>query len=249
MMQWIARITTASMARIVAGLALVVACLVMFPAGPASASSMVVGIWSDQTDDALVPCGSPGTYTYGSKALEVYNPCGDRVWLHYYDNANGQVYTFCVNPGGGLAYGFSYPFTDLQLTSNPSPCYASNAQFEIAWWNGSNIPTFYTFACNPGQAFTNIAGGPGRGNWVLAVWNDESATNQGPGTCNFRIWVHQTDSGTGQSACMDPGSTLPPGLPFPGVLNGGGYQTPVYWQVQETYNQAPCSAGGPPYPY
>ena len=227
----------ARVARIAAGLALVVAGLAVLPAGPASASSNIVAVWSDQSDYVQVSCSQPGTYTYGSRAIQVYNPCGDRVWLHYYDNSNGHVYTYCVNPGGGLAYDFPYPFTDLQLTNNPNPCWASNAFFTVAWLKNANPPlppVWNDYGCQMGQSITVS------GMWVYAAWNNESSTNQGPGTCDFRIWVHEYDNGTGQSACLDPGGTIPASL---------GYTSPVYWQVSETYNQAPCNAGGPPFPY
>jgi hypothetical protein len=240
------------MARIGAVLALAVGGAAAIPSVPAGAATLVNATWNLGTAanpdyESVTPlCSDPGTYTYGGRAAQVYNPCSGRVWLHYYDTQNDKIIPYCVNPRGGLAYDFSYPFTDLQVTTNPNPCWASNAQFTIAWWNGGDgPPNWYTFSCNNGETFINTDGGPGRGWWVYTVQNDESNTNQGAGTCPFRIWLHATDSGTGQAACLDPGNTLPPNT-FP---NGGGYSKPVYWQVQETANQSPCSAGAPPFPY
>ena len=223
MMRRIARITMARVARIAAGLALVVAGLAVLPAGQASASSNIVAVWSDQSDYVQVSCSQPGTYTYGSRAIQVYNPCGDRVWLHYYDNSNGHVYTYCVNPGGGLAYDFPYPFTDLQLTNNASQCDAG-VYWVINWFpDGSPVAVPQTWSCDMGAPpFT----WPG----YFVGWITD-------GGCNFRIWLHQNSNGTGNSECVYGKGDSPTNT------------SPAYLQVQETYNQAPCNAGGPPYPY
>src|SRR5258708_2914558 len=41
----------------------------------------------------------PGFFYYPGSALEVYNPCSTRVWVHYISGSSVQPY--CVNPGGG----------------------------------------------------------------------------------------------------------------------------------------------------
>ncbi len=100
-----------------AGLLLAVGLTAALPAVPASASSNVVAVFSADADYATPSCSLPGTY--------FYNPCGTRVWIHYTSGSSVQAY--CVNPGGGLAYDLPIHFasgdsTDLQISSNPSPC-------------------------------------------------------------------------------------------------------------------------------
>jgi hypothetical protein len=224
----IGRMTAGRIARIGAGLALAAGALAALPAVPASASTSVMAEWNVGTasnpDDIPVtlPCGNPGTFTYGGQALQVYNPCPDRVWLHYDDNSNGQIYTFCVNPGGGLAYAFSYPFTDIQVTTNASQC-DSDGGFTIVWLESGLLPAPSPLSCTMSPVPHTFSE-----HWVMGITLD---------SCNYRIWLHQTDSGGGQSLCLDPGQVTP------------SYPTPVYWQVQETNNQTPCHAGGPQYPY
>ena len=239
MMRRIARIARSRIAAIAMGLLLAVIGMAALPAAPASASSNVSAVFSGDSDYATPSCSAPGTYYYPGSALQVYNPCSTRVWVHYTSGSSVQAY--CVNPGGAIAYDLpihwaSGDTSDLQITSNGSPCYASNAFFTVAWLGSCSVctPAWNPYPCHLAQPLANS------GLWVYAVWNNESSTNQGPGTCPFRIWVHQYDNGTGMSACIDPGHTIPASL---------GFTSPVYWQVLETDNQAPCSAGGPPYPY
>ena len=235
--------------------------LAALPAVPAGASTTVVAVFSGDGGDYATPlCSLPGTYHYGGKALEVFNPCSDRVWVHYISGSTVQEY--CVNPGGGLAYDLPINWaggdiSDLQITTNKSPCDAGDL-FGLDWCastatcplpipdppppcidfcQGAAVAEL-TASLAPDAPDDPIIGGYScqasavpyiwTGHWVYQVWN---------AGCDFRIWLHQHDDGSGLSLCLNPGQDTP------------GYSPAVYWQVQETNNQAPCDAGGPPYPY
>jgi hypothetical protein len=241
MIQQVARVGRRSWVvfAIAVGLLLAAAGSAVLPAAPASASTTVVAVFSSSNEYITPLCSDPGTYDQSGSAVEVYNPCSTRVWVHYYSGSS--VETYCVNPGGGLAYDLPIRWaggdtSDLQITTNTAPCYAANASFQIAWLASCSLcfPAWDLKSCQMGQTFTN------KGEWVYAVWNNETSTNEGPGTCNVRIWVHEYDNGTGNAACIDPGGVIPA---------SEGYRSPVYWQVDVTNVQAPCSAGSPPYPY
>ncbi len=221
MMKWIAGTTRGRAVTLTVGLLLAVGGLAALPAVPANASSTVVAWWNlpgGGAEELSFYCSEIGTSTIGGNALEVYNPCGTRVWLHYYDLSNNHIYAYCVNPGGALAYDFSYPYSDLQVSSNPEPCDYEHT-FMGNWDNELHI-TEDTYGCEMGVVTTLP------GSSVISV-------NSG---CNFRIWLHQHDDGTGNAYCLSPG-----------LYNSFNYG--AYWQIQETYNQTPCSAGGAPYGY
>src|SRR5713226_8670379 len=200
--------------------------LAALPAVPAGASTTVVAVFSGDVCYYATPlCSLLVTYHYGGKALEVFNPCSDRVWVHYISGSTVQEY--CVNPGGGLAYDLPINWaggdiSDLQITTNKSPCDAG-ADFEAYWLAcaGGCIPLPSPFGCQMNHPPITATG-----LWVYEVGIDG---------CNFRIWLHEHDDGSGNSVCIDPG-------PHDVV---GYYPAGAYWQVQETDNQAPCSAGGP----
>jgi hypothetical protein len=184
MKQRIAGTVIGRAATITMGLLLAAAAL---PAAPASASSSVVSWWQPTGGGAAYEntysC-TPNNYGPQGRPLEVYNPCGTRVWLHYDDTATGQIYAYCVNPGGGLAYGFTYPVTDIQVTANASQCdYSATAG---VWWaSGVNNEVEDSYNCNVGDTFT----------WTGYV------IVQTLNYCNVRIWLH----GSGNSSlCISP---------------------------------------------
>ena len=227
MIQRIARIARSRIAAIAMGLLLAVVGMAALPAAPASASSNVSAVFSGDSDYATPSCSAPGTYYYPGSALQVYNPCSTRVWVHYTSGSSVQAY--CVNPGGAIAYDLpihwaSGDTSDLQITTNSSQC-DSGTYWGINWFNNGFLAASQTNACQMdgnGNPFTE----PG----LYVGWVAD-------GGCNFRIWLHQEDNGTGASYCINGKGDTPT------------FHNPLYYQVQETYNQAPCNAGGPPYPY
>jgi len=234
----------------------------VLPAGHASASDDLTAWFSQDPDTALQPCTTPGTFWYPGAAQEVYNPCGGRVWVHYISGS--AVASYCVNPGGGLAYDLPITWkpgdsTNIELTSDTADCDAGNL-FGLNWCATASIapcpnalPTDPIPDCgvlcdgNPGAATESTdepvtidgvviggyecqpGGGPGfiTHSFVYQTWD---------AGCDFRIWLHEYDSASGQSLCLSPGQ-ITAGLPK------------EYWDVTESWNQAPCSAGNPPYPY
>jgi hypothetical protein len=237
MVRWVAGITGRRAALIVAGLALAVAGLAVQTAGPASAGSSgrlasaadgVKAAWdiSGVTDIIDQPCDDPGPQYYGGKSLQVYNSCSGRVWLHYDDSSNHQIYAFCVNPGG-LAYGFSYPFADIQVTANKAPCDVGQ-KFSVSWVNSGGHLVNQSYDCQPSTQETVLSG---------------FTAGQVITGCDFRIWAHVTDSGTGASACVDPNPAMvvDQGKKFPNIHE--------FYSVQQSPIEAPCSAGFPKYPY
>jgi hypothetical protein len=232
MMRRIARIATSRAATIAMGLLLATVSLGGITTTPASAAGSIVSWWQ--------PAGGGTAYenNYSCSAqndglqghpLEVYNACGGRVWLHYDDAAAGAVYSYCVNPGGFLAYGFNDSggwlasfgkvATDIQVTANTSPCDAG-PNLDVTWLNGNGGDP-KSYHCE-GQAPVSRPAYS-----VFYVGNG----------CLTRVWLHQTAAGTGNTACVSPGSGLEPS------------PSDEFLLVQETPNQAPCSAGGPPYSY
>lgn len=194
----------------------------------ASADTLVTAVWNigGGAQYLSFPCSENATNNIGGSALEVYNPCPYRVWLHYRDSSG--THAFCVNPGGAIAYGFSdlgySSFTDLQVTAVTGLCYPGN-QFDLAWEAAGSVHAYSLPTCNPtGAPFTKTS------YWVSQINEDG---------CNFRMWLHQHDDGTGYALCIDPWTG---GEPIPAM------DSPIYWQVQETANEAPCIAGPPPYP-
>ncbi len=233
MIRRIAKINLGRAAPIIAGLMLAAGALAAVQAPPASAASSVVSWWNvggvakEQTG-SVYPCGKSWQINQnGTQPLEVYNPCSGRVWVHVYDYSAGKTYAYCVNPGGGLAYPASrFPpwrsgdGTDIQLSANTSAC--DSGQTFAIWWESASTSRITTqvYAC---EALT-------------LTWTGEfveEAYNQG---CDTRLWLHEYDSGTGATYCVDPGTVAQ--LP-----------ADAYWQVEMVSNQAPCNAGGPPYPY
>ncbi len=215
-------------ALVIVGFVLSVGGLAVLPTVSASASASAVGYWTlpaGNVGRADYSCSKPAIHTNsGSEGLaEVRNDCGVRVWLHGYNYSTGKIDAYCVNPGGGLAYDFSIEYTDLQVTTNKSQC-DSGSIFQIGWYDGTGFPAYNSYGCLIGKSYTWTK------RWVYSVSNADG--------CNFRIWLHQYDNGTGKSECVNPGAHVPATL---------GYTSPVYWQVQATGNQVPCDRGGPPY--
>jgi hypothetical protein len=221
MVKWTARITKNRVASLTICLMFAVGGLALLPAVPANASSSVVAWWNvpgGGAEELSFLCSQTGVFTIGGNALEVYNPCGTRVWMHYYDLSNDQIYAYCVNPGGGFSYDFSYAYSDLQVSSNPEACDYGHT-FKATWDNEIQIVSD-TYGCEVGVVTT------------LPSFSVISA-NSG---CDFRIWLHENANGTGNGYCINPGGY-------------GSYNYGAYSQIQETYNQTSCSAGGAPYPY
>jgi hypothetical protein len=197
--------------------------LVMAGGSAANASTTVVAVFSSAAEYVTPVCSHPGTYPQSGSAVEVYNPCGTRVWVHYYSGSSIQPY--CVNPGGGLAYDLPISWqggdtSDLQITTNTNQCDSGN-YFAVNWFVNHVLVNSETSACQPGRTFTEPAP------QYVGYLND--------GGCDFRIWLHGAN-GTSPSLCF----------------NGTGDTSTtykVYYQAQSTNNQAPCDAGGPPYPY
>ncbi len=214
---------------IAAGLLVAVGSLAVLPAASASASSDLTAWFSQDPDTALQSCSTPGDFTYPGAAIEVYNPCSGRVWIHY--TSGSGVAAYCVNPDGGLAYDLPIKWaggdtTDMQLTSNTAQCDAGNT-FEVFSLSCGCTPLQSPYNCtmNLPPIYTTSF-------WIYELM---------PVDCNFRIWLHQgytsNGTGTGNSFCIDPGLHQVEGT----------YAMNQYTQVQTTDNQAPCSAGGPPY--
>ncbi len=228
MIQRMARIGRGRVATIVAALLLGGGALAALPAPAASAASSAVSWWNvgGSAVELTFFCDNPqlSTLPSGDYALEVYNPCGYRVWLHAYSGST--IYAYCVNPGGGLAYALPRHYTDIQVTTNPALCdNASNNHAHVTWLGpGTNNIVGFNYTCQ------RLDSKYVQGYWVNEVGN----------SCNVRMWLHQYDNGTGAALCVDAGQVVPGGL---------GWTSPVYWQVQVTTNEAPCNAGGPPYPY
>ncbi len=220
MMRWIARIAVGRAAKITVGLMLAVGGLAALPAVSASAGSSVEAWWTPTGGGSVYPKPYPCTayqYEVQGKPVQVDNNCGTRVWLHYYDTGNGQIYAYCVDPGGGVAYDFNYPSSDIQVSSNSSQC-DSGATFVIYWHSdNSTYVEDHSYGCNVGTVETMT------GYFIASAYNG----------CNTRMWLHEYDNGTGNSLCMNTGVTT------------GPYSV-AYWQVQVSYNETACSAGGPP---
>jgi hypothetical protein len=220
-MRWLGKIAVRRAGTVTAGLALALASLAVIPAAPAFASGSVVSWWTPPAGGSVYPSTYSCTaYQYGvqGRPVEVYNTCGTRVWLHYDDTATGRILAYCVNPNGGLAYGFNYPNADIQVTSNTSQCDAG-ATFSI-WWQ-STSSTYVeedTYSCAGGGAVART------GYLIAAAYNG----------CDSRMWLHQYANGTGNGLCMNTGATT------------GPYSS-QYLQAFVSGNQTGCDAGGPPY--
>ena len=223
MMRRIARITIGRTAMIALSLLLALAGLAALPAGPASASSPVESWWTPpsgggSTYENTYPCTA---YQYGvqGKPIQVDNNCGTRVWLHYDDIGTGRIHTFCVDPGGGFAYGFGYPSSDIQVTSNTSQC-DSSATFDIYWEATSGLPNVVegVYSCHVGRVETKAG-------FII-----EDAYNG----CDTRMWLHEYANGSGSSLCMSTG------------VYEDNLST-RYGQVQSSYNQVGCSGGSAPH--
>ena len=113
---------------ITAGLLLVLASLAVLPAVPASAASQVESWWGTTSNYKTYfgTCTAAGWQVQQGvfPVLEVYNPCSDRVWVHYVNLGAGTVQSYCVNPGGGLAYAIpNFPFSSSETyrTSSSPP--------------------------------------------------------------------------------------------------------------------------------
>jgi hypothetical protein len=214
----VGRVVKVSMAMMLA-----IGALTVLPAVSASAAGSVQSWWTPtgggSTYENTYNCTA---YQYGvqGKPVQVDNNCGTRVWLHYHDTANGQIYAYCVDPGGGVAYDFGYPSADIQVTTNSSQC-DSGSSFDIWWQSTSGPPVFeQSYSCSVGKVETKS------GYLVVEAYNG----------CNTRMWLHEYANGTGGTLCMNDGETTGPyTAPYP------------YLQVQVSYNQVTCSAGGAPH--
>ena len=188
-----------------AGLTIAGAGLTALTAGQADAASSVVSYWGTthyEDSGGQYACGSTWIINQGTnKVDEVYNPCNTRVWVHYYNNGSGEVQQYCVNPNGGLAYGIPLVWssavtsTNIQLTSNTSPCYAG-VTASISWENPNLSYAGQSPACSSGATFTRS------GYEVGGIANN----------CDFRIWLHGPDN---SSLCVYPGGSNFPGYDSP----------------------------------
>jgi hypothetical protein len=261
MIRRIARMAGSGMALLAAVVLVAAGGLALVPAASASArvtDSSIVEAWFGDGGTGLQPCSAPGTQYYNSSVTEIYNPCSYRVWVHYVSGST--VESYCVNPGGGLAY--KLPITwaggdssDIQLTTNTSLC-APNL-FGLNWCATDDtapcpnaLPTDPPPTCGVlcpygshlitsdgkirpdgvviGGYYCTPGGGPDyiTNEYIFQLWN---------AGCNFRIWIHGTESGGGRSLCISPGDIT------------AAYSSALYVQVTETNNQVPCSGGNPPY--
>ena len=231
MFRWISEIAAGRILMITAGLMLAIAGLAALPVVPASAAtSAVVSYWGTshyEDNGSTYQCGTTWQWSQGLNQVdEVYNPCSTRVWVHYVSVGTGQVQAYCVNPFGGLAYDIplqwnsTVTYSNIQLTANASPC-DSGQTFAIAWETSNSQFHSQSYPCE---------------DLTLSITGEfvEEASNLG---CDSRMWLHESDGGTtGANSCVNPGAIAQP-------------PAETYWQVQEVANQAPCDAGGPPYPY
>jgi hypothetical protein len=187
-----------------AGLALGAFVLTALAGGPArAATASVVSYWGGtgiKTDGSIYDCGKTWDWSQGTAQVnEVYNPCSGRVWVHYVDDGNpGGSGSFCVNPDGGLAYGIPLHWvggdiSDIQLTSNTSPC---DSTVSVIWEAGLQYAS-KPYNCQPGGSYTV------GGFTVDGVAND----------CDSRIWLHTSSGG---SYCISPtsGSFYESGSPY-----------------------------------
>jgi hypothetical protein len=193
----------------------------------ASASDSVVTIWFSGGGTGIQLCDDPGTFFYTGAVVEIDNPCGGRVWVHYV--AGTAVQPYCVNPGGGFSYDLPITWkggdsTNIQVTTVADQCDdAPGNQFYLATLDCGCTPLPMLYGCVMNYPPIYEAG-----YWVYELQDVY---------CNFRIWLHQGD-GTGNSYCIDPNVDH---------VQLGPYSKDQWEQVQTTFNQAPCSAGGPPY--
>jgi hypothetical protein len=225
-----------------------------------NASDSSVAIYFNGGGTGIQLCDDPGTFFYNGAVAQLNNPCGTRVWVHYV--AGSAVSAYCIDPGDE-AYDLPITWkggdsTNIQVTTNTSRCDAGKL-FGLNWCaedaaqpcpnplpldpppqcpeslcppDGSRIihadPTDHPAGVVIGGYYCQPGGGPDYvpAYYVYQVWNVG---------CDFRIWLHSQDNAGGQSFCISPG-----------VLTQA-WNSAAYVQVTETNNQAPCSAGGPPY--
>lgn len=242
MIQPVARIARTRAITIAAALLLGVGAVAALPAVPASAAAEPV-VWTiDQSGTTVtgwtnVTCSAVNfSFPTTDYAYQVYNPCSGRIWLHAY--SGGVTYSYCINPGGGFAYGFGRDYTNIQVTTVTTSC-EPDGHFRIDWGDSQTpgvIDATQDPTCDPGQLVTITT------YYVIHVedeTDDVSNVNASWIQCDTRLWLHQSDSGTGNpSLCVDPGTQT------------SYYWGPpaVYWEVSTTLNQAACSAGNPPEP-
>lgn len=236
------------MARIVRNLAVLTATSMLIAGAgvaalpAASASATTVSASASATVEAffsgggtgLQLCSDPGTFFYSGKVVEVYNPCGDRVWVHY--TAGTTVQSYCVNPGGGIAYDLPINWaagdtTNIQVTTNSTLCDDRGAPkgltpIVVSWDSGMGLDQ-QSYNCNPKQSPQWL--GTDTIYWIQTF-------------CDFRIWVHAGDQGQGATHCLDPNPNA--------TVAQGVYDPPSeteFAQFQVTEIQAPCAAGSMPY--
>jgi hypothetical protein len=224
MLRRITKIAVQRILIVIPGLMLATAGLAALPASQSSAATLtVVSFWGSggyAPSGGTFNCGTTWDWTQGALAVdEIYNPCNSRVWVHYVNEGDpSEGGTFCVNPGGGLAYAIplkwvsSDTYSDIQLTSNTSPC-DSGDSVSMEWEDGlSFVPK--TYACQAGFTAT------------LSGYTVDSL----PNVCNFRIWLHSTGTAID---CLNP--------------SGGAIyqQNSPYTELQMTNVEAPCSATQP----
>ena len=170
-------------ASIAVGLLLAVGGLAALPALPASATTLVsavvnFGTQSSPDYEYVTPaCNAPGLYYYSGEIVQVYNPCGYRVWVHF--TSGSTVEAYCVNPGGAIAYDLPIHYAvgdtvDIQVTTNPNQC---DIEFSAC-----GVPsvcavcvTPETYGCQMGVPQTN----PG---FVVGTVYSNG--------CDYRIWLH-----------------------------------------------------------
>jgi hypothetical protein len=228
-------------ARIFAVVSLLVGVTAAVPAVTAHASADFTVGWTLYQGSGTVQytysCSGGAVADGGDAVVYVSNGCSDRVWLHEYTDGSGNSY--CVNPGavsyaspgdGGVPIGGPLGFEQAEPTGNSSACDAGSS-VAVNWVDtDTNNESWYqdsSYSCVDGQTHTAYDPNNG-GDWYYDV---DSITNN----CNVRVWLHANLNGSGNAVCIDPGAFL--GI-WPGEVG------PLYFQVQITANQAPCSAGG-----
>jgi hypothetical protein len=229
------------MARIVRNLAVLMATIMLvagagvaaLPATSASAST-IAEVWFSGEGTGIQVCSDPGTFYYSGSVVEVYNPCSVRVWVHY--TAGTAVQSFCVNPGGGIAYDLpitwaSVDTTNIQVTTNSALCDDRGGAkgltpIVVSWDTGLGLYQ-QSYNCDPAQSKQSL--GEDTMFWIQSF-------------CDFRIWVHANDDGSGASHCLDPN--------WNATVGQGIYDPPSETEFKQflvSEIQAPCAAGSPPY--
>ena len=142
-----------------------------------------------------------------------------------------------MNPGGGIAYDLpitwaSVDTTNIQVTTNSALCddrggAKGPTPIVVSWDTGLGLDQ-QSYNCDPAQSKESL--GEDTMYWIQTF-------------CDFRIWVHADDDGSGASHCLDPN--------WNATVLQGIYDPPSETEFKQflvSEIQAPCAAGSPPYP-